>query len=132
MASIETSHNENVDTLLSILKDIRDLLRQQERRIQRLEDDRAPTLAGSLSNLSKAEKAKKLDGQHPTSENGSEIGESSQQAVNPTHVILAHPSPHVDEVAPTSLPELSRPESNLVLQETTSSNAEPQASPVCE
>ena len=130
MASTEANQNNNEDTLLSILKDIRDLLRHQEGRIKRLEDDRAPTLAESPSKLIKAEKGKQLDVQHSSGEDGNETGESTQRAEDQTCMTLSRPSQHFDEVAATSSSGLPRPESNSGQQEATIPDAEPPASPV--
>jgi hypothetical protein len=112
MASTETSHNNNEDTVLSILKDIRDLLRHQEGRIKRLEDDHAPTLPESPLKLSKSENGEPQDSEPSGSEHGNEMGELTQRADDQTRMALSHPSQHLDEVPSAFSSGLSRPQSD--------------------
>ena len=112
MASTETSQNDNEDTVLSILKDIRDLLRHQEGRIKRLEDDHASTLPESPLKLSKAEMGKQRDSQPPSNDDFDEAGGSTQPTEDQTGMRLFHPSQHLDEVTSTSSSRLPQPQSN--------------------
>jgi len=113
MASTETSQNYNEDTVLSILKDIRDLLRHQEGRIKRLEDDHAPALPESPQKFSKAEKSKPQDDEPSGSEEGNETGELTQRVDDQTPITLSHPSEHVDEVPSIFSSGLPQPQSDL-------------------
>lgn len=131
MASTATNQDDNGDTVLSILKDIRELLRHQEERIKRLEDDHTPTPPENSPKLSKAENGKQLDGQPPGNGDVDEIGGSAQPPEDQTDTRLSLPSQRRDEDASTSSSGLPQPQSNSGQQETMSTPAKPLASKVC-
>ena len=126
MASIETSQHDNRDTVVSILKEIRDILRHQEKRIQNLENKQTPPLLDKSLKLSKEEKGKQQDSQ--LNENIDETGGSTQPLEGRTGMRL--PSQHLGEVASTSSQPSPQPQSNSGQQEITISHAEPPASEV--
>jgi hypothetical protein len=132
MASIETSQNDNEDTVLSITKDIRDLLRHQEGRIKRLEDDHAPTLPESSLKLSKAEKCKQLDIKPLSNDDVDEAEGPTQPTEDQTAMKLSLPLRHLDGIASTTsssaFPPLQSDSSQLEMTITT---ADPRVSEIC-
>ena len=131
MASTETSQNDNEDTVLSILKDIRDLLRHQEGRIKRLEDDHAPTLREGPLKLSEAEKGKRLDSKLPRNDVVDDAEGSTQPTGDQTAVRLSRSPQHLDGAASTSSSALPPHQSDSSQQEMRITPAEPRISEVC-
>jgi hypothetical protein len=127
----ETNQDNDGDTVVSILKDIRDLLRHQEERITRLEHDQTPKLPENWLNITKAEKGKQVDGQPPSIEQLGDTGAlNSQPPEDQTNMKLPLSSQHLDEVASTSSSGLSEHQSNSDLQESMITPGDPPASEV--